>query len=90
MKKEKRYLIIILAITILLAIVILSNQSKHELVETQNYTVQVGDTLWSIASNYRPRTMSIQEYIFNLQEFNNISPEIYPQQEIQILIYEEV
>ena len=90
MKKEKRYLIIILAITILLAIVILSNQSKHELVETQNYTVQVEDTLWSIASTFRPKTMPIQEYIYNLEQYNNISPAIYPQQEIQILIYEEV
>ena len=88
---KKRRIITVLAILLLLLITFLAfRQKEHKIDETFAYTIQAGDTLWSIASNYRPKTMSIQEYIFNLQKYNNISPEIYPQQEIQILVYEEV
>lgn len=90
MKKSKRAILLFFIIILFLAIVILSVQRKHELTYTQTYTIQYGDTLWSIASLYRPKTMSIQEYIFNLQQFNSIGSVIYPQQEIQILFYEEV
>lgn len=52
--------------------------------------VQSGETLWGIASENRPETMSIQEYIYNLKQYNNIGSTIYENQKIKILIYEEV
>ena len=80
-----------LAIVMLLACVILHQCSKKELQvkDVEEYTVQSGETLWSIGTEYRPATMSIQEYIYNLQKYNNIGSIIYPKQVIKILIYEE-
>ena len=87
----KRFMTFI-SIVLFLVLVCLSQCSKKELVlkEIQEYEVQSGETLWSIGTEYRPQGMSIQEYIFNLQQFNNIDSTIYPSQKLQILIYEEV
>lgn len=63
---------------------------KQEVIDIKEYTVQSGETLWSIASAYRPEHMSIQEYIYNLKEYNNIGSMVYANQKLQILIYEEV
>lgn len=80
-----------LAIVMLIILVCLSQCRKKEVVkEVQDYTVQSGETLWSIGTEYRPTNMSIQEYIYNLQKYNNIGSIIYPDQVLKILIYEEV
>lgn len=81
-----------ISILLIFILIILHSCSKKELVikETQEYKVQSGETLWNIGTKYRPKGMSIQEYIYNLQKFNNIDSMIYPEQEIQILVYEEV
>mgnify|MGYP003304354775 CR=1 FL=1 len=81
-----------LALLLLFIILILSQCTKKELQvkEIQEHSVQSGETLWSIATEYRPQTMSIQEYIYNLEQYNNINAQIFPHQKIQILIYEEV
>lgn len=80
-----------ISIVLFLVIVCLSQCSKKEpkVIEIQDYTIQSGETLWNIGTQFRPKTMSIQEYIFNIQKFNNIDSTIYPEQEIKILIYEE-
>lgn len=80
-----------LAIVMLLVVVCLSQCTKKEpqLKEVQEYVVESGDTLWSIGTEFRPTTMSIQQYIYNLQQANNIGSVIYPNQVIQVLIYEE-
>ena len=64
-------------------------QQDNVLDHIEEYEVRSGETLWSIASNYRPETMSIQEYIYNLKDFNNIGSMIYPEQKINLLIYKE-
>ena len=81
-----------LAILLFSIINILYQCSRQEpqVIETKEHTVQSGETLWGIATAFRPQTMSIQEYIYNLKQFNNIDSTIYPAQKIQILIYEEV
>lgn len=79
-------LLLFIATSVLLIIC----KENHEVKEVIEYEVECGDTLWSIGTEYRPNDMSIQEYIYNLQEYNNIGSIIYPNQIIQILIYEEV
>jgi nucleoid-associated protein YgaU len=56
--------------------------------EKQTYktvTIKSGDTLWSIAQEYKPADISIRQYIAEITEINDISPgEIYPGQIISI------
>lgn len=80
-----------IAILLFFVCLLLHQCSKKEpkVIEIQDYTIQSGETLWNIGTQFRPKTMSIQEYIFNIQKFNNIDSTIYPEQEIKILIYEE-
>ena len=92
-RKFASFIITVVCVVLLIALTILAVQmvkEERELDHTESYTIQSGETLWEIGTRYRPETMSIQEYIFNLQEFNHIGSIIYPEQEIQILIYKEV
>ena len=91
-KKFIKFLVTVLFIILLLIITVLAIKAlNNDLVldHTEEYEIQSGETLWSIASNYRPERMSIQEYIYNLEQFNQITPDIRPSQKIQILIYKE-
>ena len=92
-EKFRTFLFTLFSIIFLIVLTILAIQEinkEKKLERTETYTIQSGDNLWQIGSKYRPSNMSIQEYIYNLQEYNNINSTIYPNQEIQILIYEEV
>ena len=73
--------IAILFIATTLAVV---KPEEHIIDHTEEYTVQYGDTLWGIGTQYRPSNMSIQEYLFNLEQYNGITPEIRPEQKIKI------
>lgn len=82
-------------VTILLLLIILFlymalRKEPATLIDVQEYQVISGDTLWDIGTTYKPKSMSIQEYIYNLKEFNQINSTIYPNQTIKILIYREV
>lgn len=92
--KERFYTVIItiLAIIFLILIAVLAVQElnkEHEVERIESYTITSGETLWSIGTEYRPNDMSIQEYIYNIREYNNIGSIIYPGQTIQLLIYKE-
>lgn len=79
-----------LAIVLFLVLLILTQCTrKKQVPKVQEYEVQSGETLWEIATMYRPKDMSIQEYIYNLKEYNNIGSIIYPNQVLKILVYEE-
>lgn len=87
----KRFLTFI-AVVLFLVILVLSIliHKEPQVIDTKEYEIQSGETLWSIATQFKPHYMSIQEYIYNLREYNNIDCLIYPNEVIQILIYEEV
>ena len=52
----------------------------------EEYTVSAGETLWSIASEHKNNNKDIREYIYELQELNNIKDcMIYPNQTIKII-----
>lgn len=56
-----------------------------EVVHTEEYVVSDGDTLWSIASEYKQEKQDVREYVYQLRELNNIDCIIYPGQTIQII-----
>lgn len=61
--------------------VVKANSTSYE-----DYTVVQGDTLWSIASKNLKSGQDIREYIYELQEINNIENcMIYPGQVIKII-----
>ena len=79
-----------LAVVLLLLILILSLAMKKEEPapkEIESYTIQSGETLWSIGTEYRPKDMSIQEYIYRLETHNGITADIQAGQTIEILIF---
>lgn len=52
----------------------------------ENYIVTSGETLWSIASENKKDGQDVREYIYELQEINNIGNcMIYSGQEIKII-----
>ena len=81
---KKRF---ILAIMILIALIItlFSNCSAVKKVETEDYIVTNGDTLWSIVTEYKHEKQDIREYVYQLRKLNNIDCIIYPGQEIKII-----
>lgn len=80
-----------LALLIFTLVVLLYGCSrKPQVKEVQEYTVTSGETLWGIAKRYCPDSMSLQEYIYNIRKLNNCADcLIYPNEVLQILIYEE-
>lgn len=56
---------------------------EYQVVE--NYTVQRGDTLWSICTEYRPTNMDIRDYIYEVEQFNSCTEDIHAGQVIQLI-----
>lgn len=83
---KKRF---ILAVTILMVLIITlfshcSAMPKNN--EIESITISTGDTLWSIASEYKKPGQDVREYIYELRKLNNLTDcTIYPGQEIQII-----
>ena len=53
------------------------------------YCVQAGETLWSIAAEYKPSDMRYDDYIRKVQEHNGIGSDIKWGDEIEIFVWEE-
>ena len=53
--------------------------------ESEVYTVEAGDTLWSVCKTYKPEDMDLREYIFEVCKFNNCTPKIRAGQKITML-----
>ena len=51
----------------------------------EEYTVQSGDTLWSIAEEYADEHTSLNEYIYQIKKVNNITSNLEVGQTIIIL-----
>lgn len=81
---KKRFII---SITILMALIItlFNNCFAVKKVETEDYIVINGDTLWSIATEYKHEKQDIREYVYQLRKLNNIDCIIYPGQVLKII-----
>lgn len=79
--------VLFLIILVVATVICVKNEKQQELKAVEDYTIQSGETLWSIGSAFRPETMSIQEYIYKLEELNNITADIKAGTIIKVLIY---
>lgn len=83
---KKRF---ILAVTILMVLIITlfshcSAMPKNN--EIESITISTGDTLWSIASEYKKPGQDVREYIYELRKLNNLTDcTIYPGQVLKII-----
>lgn len=76
---------------IIIACLYITNKKAPEIERIEEYQIQSGETIWSICNKFRPKGMSIEEYIFNVRELNNEQDcIIYPSDTLQIPIYKEV
>lgn len=82
---KKRFIIAITILTISI-ITLFSNCSANKKIETEEITVSTGDTLWSIASEYKKDGQDVREYIYELRKLNNLENcTIYPKQKLKII-----
>lgn len=91
-KKSKRFLkrAIFFLVLGVVVILILGSLSKPKIAAKYTlYTVEQGDTLWSIASENKSPHMRYDEYICLIQKHNNISANIQAGQTIEILTEEK-
>lgn len=73
----------ILKVLMIMAIIVLSiyavgfrlNEMNIEYTEAE-YTIQPGDTLWGIAEENASEHQSIQEYVYQLKQVNNITSDL--------------
>jgi len=55
-----------------------------ERVETFEYQVKSGDTLWTIAERFKPVEMDTREFVYYIRELNDNDGKIFPGQVIKI------
>ena len=80
-------IIAMLLIVVVIIAIRLSNKEDKGY-ELTNYIVRAGDTLWSIAETYAPEDMDIREYIYFIEEDNELTNKlIYPNMNLTIRIY---
>lgn len=83
---NKRKFITSILIFILAIISVLNFCFAKAEVETEEYVVSVGETLWSIARENKKDGQDIREYIYELRQLNNLEDcVIYPNQVIKII-----
>lgn len=84
MKLLKKLMIVLIIGLAVYGIGIRINETSKDYIE-EEYTVQNGDTLWSIAEEYADDNTSLQEYIYKIKKVNNITSNLEVGQTIKIL-----
>ena len=68
---SKKYVKIMFWISLVLVVLLIcSSGTKYKTSGEDYYNVTSGDTLWGIASEYKPAQMDTREYIHILKEMN--------------------
>lgn len=84
MKLLKKLMIVLIIGLAVYGIGIRINETSKDYIK-EEYTVQNGDTLWSIAEEYADENTSLQEYIYKIKKVNNITSNLEVGQTIKIL-----
>lgn len=84
MKLLKKLMIVLIIGLAVYGIGIRINETSTDYIE-EEYTVQNGDTLWSIAEEYADDNTNLQEYIYKIKKVNNITSNLEVGQTIKIL-----
>lgn len=91
-KEYKGFTLVIFSILMLLIILIMCSfkgfYTSPKKYKYETYIVYPGDTLWSIAASTHPEG-DIRDLIYLIRQKNDISPMIYPGQELLIPIAEK-
>ena len=88
MKKPIKLTLTLLAAALCIGCCIRASGDRDRV--TQVYTVQPGDTLWSIALEYKPDGMDTRKYISTLKQANpGLTAEIVPGDAVKVIILEE-
>lgn len=81
----KRFISVVTILTIIV-ITLFSKCAATKKIETEEIMVSTGDTLWSIACEYKKPGQDVREYLYELRKLNNLENcTIYPGQEIKII-----
>jgi len=83
----------IITIFIFLIILLITNALKEPQYTESYKTIYIskGETLWSIAEEYKIPNQDIRDYIDQIKQLNNMkTATIYEGQALTIIIYEEV
>jgi LysM repeat protein len=85
---------ITLLIGIVVVIIAITTNITKEPTYTESYSiihVTRGETLWSIAEEYKKPNTDTREYIYEIRKLNDMeTSEIYEGQTLQIIVYTEV
>ena len=80
---------IFFTVVAVIVLLICGSRSKPEY-SVESYGINSGDTLWNIAEEYKPNSISYSEYINTLYKLNKgLTAEIYPGQAIVIPVYDK-
>lgn len=83
---KKRFILAVTILTVLIITLFSHCSAMPKNNEIESIVVSTGDTLWSIASEYKKPEQDVREYIYELRKLNNLTDcTIYPGQEIQII-----
>lgn len=91
MKKKIGCVVALVCVLIGIAMIGTSMHHKHELYDewantrqVEKFVVYPGDTLWSIAEDYKPDWMDTREYLSELKVLNKLSDYLYDYDELLI------
>lgn len=75
-----------MTVIIMFLVLVFSFTNAKENVIYENYTITAGETLWSIACENKKAGQDVREYIYELQNLNDLDDcMIYPNQTIKII-----
>lgn len=91
MSKKERILrrgMFFLALGLIILLLLGSVSKPKQAVQYISYTIEPGDTLWSISKEYAPKNSDIRNYIYLVTEQNQIGANLQVGQVIEIPCYE--
>lgn len=78
--RQRRIFLSVLVFAVIFTVILFHGSSAfgNESADTELYSVLPGDTLWSIAHEYKPANLTMDEYLYKLRKVNSLSTsEIY-------------